>query len=121
MVTQAREALREAAMAVALSEANLMAEEVERHEAVALALRARLGGSLSPVGQMPTLTAALRRVISSTDLLGERDDVFAHNGPLWIASKAAAEVWRDHVVRLMTEPDAELNFDAPELVSLAAE
>ena len=108
--TQAQDAVRAAAQGVALAEANALAEQVLGLEAQALALRAFLGGSLSPVGQFPQMTEALKRVIVSTDDLG---DVFLRRGDLWNASKAAATVWRDYVAELEVYPDARLNFDAP--------
>ena len=77
--TQADDALRDASQAVALAEAHMMATEVEEHESRALMLRARIGGSLSPAGQFPQMTEALRRVIVSTDIMGE---TFARRGDL---------------------------------------
>jgi hypothetical protein len=108
--TAADDELRAAAQSVALAIAHEMAVEIEEHEGKALRLRALLGSSMSPVGQFPQMTDALRRVIVSTDNLGE---TFARRGDLWNASKRAASVWREHLDGLMADPDARLDFDPP--------
>lgn len=109
-VAAASESVRAGVESVVIAQADAMAREIEEHEDKALKLRAELGGSLSPVGQVKTMTDALKRVISSTDDLG---DVFLRRGDLWTASRRAADIWREHLDRLSGDPDHELSFDEP--------
>ena len=47
-------------------------------------------------------------------------DLFAHNGVLNNRMKAAGRGWLQFIEALLTDPDAELNFDPPKQ-SMAAE
>lgn len=109
-MSAARDRVRVATQEVALAEADAMAQEIEEYEGRALRLRALLGNSLSPVGQFPQMTDALRRVIVSTDDMG---DVFLRRGDLWNTSKRAAPIWRQYLGGLMADSNARLDFDAP--------
>ncbi len=105
-VATAKNQLRAAAEAVMIAEADEIAVEIEDAEAAVLVLRARLGGTLSPVGQLRGISAATQRVISSINV-----EAFMRNPALEQEAQRALHVWRAFSSALETDSDAELSFE----------
>jgi hypothetical protein len=113
-MTAAEDAVRQAAEALMLAEANDIAEAIERLENEALDLRTTLGGgSYAPIAvRGQPLTPPLMRVLQATDRMAEAsigDFAGRLHGPM----RAAGRAWLTFVDELVLDPDAELNFDEP--------
>jgi hypothetical protein len=113
-VTAAEDAVRQAAEALMLAEANDIAEAIERLENEALELRTALGGgSYAPIAvRGQPLTPALMRVFQTTDRMAEAsigDFAGRLHGPM----RAAGRSWLRYIDELVERPDAELSFDKP--------
>jgi len=104
----AKDAYRQASEAVLVDEADRIAVRVEELESEALLLRARLGGPLSPAGQLRGMTQATQRVISSVDVAA-----FMRNPALEQEAQRALHVWRAFAEALADDAGAELSFEGP--------
>lgn len=93
--------------AVLLEHADELAREVLDFERRALIGRARLGGPLTVVGQLPGLSAAIVDVISSNE---RADHLFRYPRLMTEASRAAT-AWAQLRSALETEDGAELSFE----------
>jgi hypothetical protein len=94
---------------VLLAEADAIAEHVQALEAEALIGRARLGGPLTPVGQLRGLSDAVVSVIASS----QRLEPLFRDPKLTAEAHRASKVWAAFVEALGSDPDATLDFEQP--------
>ena len=118
--TAAQGAVRAAAEALMIAEANGIAEAIERLENEALELRTTLGGgSYAPIAvRGQPLTPALMRVLQTADRMAEAsigDFAGRLHGPM----RAAGRAWLHFIDELVERPDAELRFDEPPIEETA--
>ena len=107
--TAAQDQIRKCAEEVLNAEATHLAETIATLEATALSLRVRLGSSMSPIATRGVpIPEVLARVLAESDTMSER-----FVGERWHAVRACASVWAGYIDKLIADPSAQLEFNAP--------